>query len=157
MNAKDKKAFVARMKKGRVDAKRRATPKRKARVKKAPKRKVTRKASVKKTPKRKTNPVSAKKVSKTHKINQSIKLFRNFRNEEPEFIDSVKMNIPDVGMVIGKLDGVMYTTTRNGETEKYLHKFTGRSRPTLCASWDGKQLIIVEGNYDFTRDGIVDL
>jgi len=59
-------------------------------------------------------------------------------------------------MEIGKLDGVLYTTTHGRKTLKYIHKFTGRSRPILATSADGKRLFILGGAYNFTEDGIVD-
>ena len=59
-------------------------------------------------------------------------------------------------MEIGRLDGVLYTTTHRNKKASYIHKFTGRSRPTLVASADGKRLFILGGGYNFTKDGIVD-
>lgn len=90
------------------------------------------------------------------KINKAISLFRRFRGEEPKFIDSHSLPVSDVCMLIGKCDGVLYTTSRDGRTERYIHKFTGKSRPLLIASWDGKQLYLLGGAYDFTDEGIVD-
>jgi hypothetical protein len=59
-------------------------------------------------------------------------------------------------MLIGTCDGVLYTTSRSGKTEKYIHKFSGISRPLLASSWDGKQLYLLGGAYNFTDEGIVD-
>jgi hypothetical protein len=60
------------------------------------------------------------------------------------------------GLVIGKLEGVMYATTRDGERERYLHRFSRNSQPLLIASHDGKQIGIVGGRYQFTDAGIED-
>lgn len=66
------------------------------------------------------------------------------------------MPVPDVGLKIGHLDGVLYTTVRDGKTEKYIHKFKRSSRPLLAVSFDGKNLIMLGGAYQFTERGIVD-
>ena len=63
---------------------------------------------------------------------------------------------PKVGLVIGKLDGVLYTTVRDGKRESYIHEFRARSRPLLAASSDGTQLRIVGGRFEFTDAGIED-
>lgn len=90
------------------------------------------------------------------KIAKGISLFRRFRGDDPEYIDRVTLPTTDVLMLIGKCDGVLYTTVRDGQTEKYIHRFTGKSRPLLCSSWDGKQLYMLGGAYNFTAEGIVD-
>lgn len=59
-------------------------------------------------------------------------------------------------LVVGKLDGVLYSTVRDGRAEKYIHKFRSNSRPLLCASSDGRQLRIVGGRFEFTEAGIED-
>lgn len=60
------------------------------------------------------------------------------------------------GLVIGELDGVLYTTIRDGKTEKYIHRFGKKSRPLLTARADGKQLGIVGGRFQMTEAGIED-
>lgn len=139
-----KEKFIARMARGRRKAmrKRKSNPRKTSRKKTATKKRTPKKNPIRETIKR--------------KINAATKLYRRFTGMEPKYIESRKINIPDVGMIIGKLDGVLYTTKRDGQTEEYIHRFTGRSRPTLCSSWDGKQLFIVDGHYNFTNEGIVD-
>ena len=66
------------------------------------------------------------------------------------------MRVPQTALAIGELDGVMYTTRRDGKQEKYIHKFKKSSRPLLCASFDGKILVVLGGAYQFTKRGIVD-
>ena len=90
------------------------------------------------------------------KVAKAIDLFRRFRGDDPEYINTVNLPTTDVLMLIGKCDGVLYTTVRDGKTEKYIHRFTGKSRPLLCSSWDGKQLYMLGGAYNFTAEGIVD-
>lgn len=60
------------------------------------------------------------------------------------------------GLVVGKLDGVLYSTVRDGNAEKYIHRFRNKSRPLLAASSDGTQLRIVGGQFEFTEAGIED-
>ena len=62
----------------------------------------------------------------------------------------------DVGLTIGKCDGILYTTVRDGETEAYIHRFKKSARPTLAASHDGESLSLIGGKFDFTERGIVD-
>jgi len=61
-----------------------------------------------------------------------------------------------VGWPIGKLDGVMYSTVRDGKREKYLHRFRSQSRPHLIVSHDGTSLGIVGGRFHVTEAGIED-
>lgn len=101
----------------------------------------------------KRNPAPSKKTQ----IEQASKLYRKFSGHEPEYVSSVKKPaMPDVGLVIGPLEGVAYEATRDGKTEKYFHRFTKKSRPLLVSSQDGRSIHIVGGRYDFTEDGIVD-
>lgn len=62
----------------------------------------------------------------------------------------------DVGFKIGEVDGILYSTIRDGNPEKYIHRFKKKSRPLLAASFDGSQLYILGGGYTFTERGIVD-
>jgi len=96
------------------------------------------------------------KLSTRKKIEKAVGLFRRFRGEEPEFVERRQLPVADVCMLIGYCDGVLYTTSRDGQTEKYIHKFTGKSRPLLVSSWDGKQLYLLGGAYNFTAEGIKD-
>lgn len=95
-------------------------------------------------------------MNKQQKILTAIELFEQFRESEPEFIETVDFDIPEVAVLIGYLDSVSYTTERSGKEEKYIHTFKKKSRPFLCSSHDGKQLLILSGHYDFTEIGIVD-
>lgn len=64
--------------------------------------------------------------------------------------------IPDEGLVVGKILGIMYETVRDGRQEKYRHMFARKSRPLFVVSHDGRQLLMLGGAYDFTERGIVD-
>ena len=83
-------------------------------------------------------------------------MFRDFTGEHPEKMQSVKLPVPKTGLVIGELDGVLYTTVRDGKTEAYQHDFKKGSRPLLASSHDGKSLHVLGGEYEFTERGIED-
>jgi hypothetical protein len=83
-------------------------------------------------------------------------LYEDFSGHQPEFATKVKLRVPKTGLVVGELDGVLYTTVRDGETESYIHKFKKRSRPLLVSSHDGQTLHIIGGQYEFTERGIED-
>lgn len=90
-------------------------------------------------------------------LDAAMKLYQNFSGHEPELVGKThKPKIPDVGIVIGELDGVAYETVRDGVKEKYFHQFDKKIRPLLVSSFDGSQVYILGGEYDFTADGIVD-
>jgi hypothetical protein len=61
-----------------------------------------------------------------------------------------------VGLTIGECNGILYSTVRDGEAEKYIHRFKKSARPLLVASHDGSALALVGGNFRFTNRGIVD-
>lgn len=103
--------------------------------------------------KRKKNPV---KPSDYAKIKEAIERFQSFTGMTPEHLDEYIVEHPDVALSIGTLDAVSYTTIREGQLEKYEHKFKKSARPLLCSSFDGKQLIVLGGVYTFTDRGIVD-
>lgn len=76
-----------------------------------------------------------------------------------EDVTLTKISIPDLPealLQVGKCDGILYSTVRDGIAEKYIHKFNSRSRPLFCVSPDGKSLYLIGGSYNFTERGIVD-
>ena len=86
----------------------------------------------------------------------AIKLFEDFTGDKPKYLDTVTLHLDTVATAIGYCDGVLYTTVRNGNTEKYIHEFKKGSRPVLAVSSDGKQLYLLAGAYHFTDRGIED-
>jgi len=85
------------------------------------------------------------------------RLFRAFRVDEPDALESVLAEpLPEVGVLIGTLDTVEYTTVRGGKVEHYRHEFAEKSRPMLVSSETGSAIFIVGGDYKFTARGIVD-
>jgi hypothetical protein len=90
-------------------------------------------------------------------LSHARKLYTDFSGNPAN--ESVKITIPNppkVGICIGDIDGIMYTTERDGEIQKYIHTFKSADRPLFVVSPDGSQLFIVGGHYTFTERGIVD-
>lgn len=89
-------------------------------------------------------------------VEKAADLYVQFRGENPRFIETVKLTVPPVMLLIGECDGVLYTTRREGHIEKYIHEFTKKARPLLCSDYTGNQLFLIGGSYNFTDAGIVD-
>jgi hypothetical protein len=89
-------------------------------------------------------------------VNEARDRFEDFTGMAAKTAERIRVKVPRVVLGIGELDGVLYTTVRDGETEKYVHKFRKRSRPTLAVSSDGRSLQIIDGQYEFTERGIID-
>lgn len=84
-------------------------------------------------------------------------LYERFSGHEAEEGVRVKVPaLPKVGVLIGEIDGVLYTTVRDGKVEKFIHKFHPRDKPDFVVSPDGKRIFLIGGRYDFTERGIVD-
>ena len=104
--------------------------------------------------KRGKNPVPP---SKHVQMRDAADLYKRFTGHDA--LDEVSIDkpvLPDVMLVVGDIDGVMYTTVRDGVEEKYVHQFKKKCRPLFCVSHDGKTLYMLGGSYDFTERGIVD-
>lgn len=88
---------------------------------------------------------------------RAARLYERFTGHDVEELGKVNMPpMPKVVAVIGECDGVLYTTTRDGALEKYIHEFADKDKPLLCVSPNGRQLLLVGGAYLFTERGIVD-
>lgn len=91
-------------------------------------------------------------------IDRAADLVERFKGHDAETLGVFDVpDIPSTVAVIGECDGVLYTTVRDGRTEKYIHKFRAKDKPLLCVSPDGSQMLFVGGRYVFTERGIVDL
>ena len=116
----------------------------------------------KKTSKARRNPVPASSRAGASRrvrdlVDQAADLYERFFGHDPEEIGRVTVpTIPRVGVAIGEVDGILYSTVRDGKFEKYIHKFHKKDRPLFVVSPDGKQLFLIGGNYTFTERGIVD-
>lgn len=114
--------------------------------------------SVKRVTKTARNPVPPSSKSLTAQIERAKSLYKRFSGHEAEIVGKIpRPEIPDVGVAIGEVDGILYTTIRDGKKEKYIHKFHAKCRPLFVVSPDGKILCLVGGLYTFTERGIVDV
>jgi hypothetical protein len=96
-------------------------------------------------------------ASERSQIGRAANLYERFSGHEAEIVGRIRVpDLPRVGVAIGECDGILYTTVRDGVTERYIHKFRAGDRPAFVVSPDGKQLHLVGGRYDFTERGIVD-
>lgn len=89
-------------------------------------------------------------------LQTAAKLLEEFSGHKPTEVLRISEKPMRKGLVIGTLDGVLYTTVRDGKTEAYIHKFRKSSRPLLTARADGQQLGIVGGRFQMTEAGIED-
>jgi len=90
-------------------------------------------------------------------ISRAADLYQRFSGHDAEVVGKVMVNpLPRVGVAIGEVDGILYSTVRDGVLEKYIHKFRKRDKPLFVVAPDGKALYLVGGNYTFTERGIVD-
>lgn len=100
---------------------------------------------------------SRAKLSKRKDVLQAANLYERFSGHEAELIGKVNLpKPPKAAVAVGKCDGILYTTVRDGVREHYIHKFHKKDAPTLMVSPDGKQILLIGGNYTFTERGIVD-
>ena len=108
------------------------------------------------------NPVPASSragMSRTarNEIEAAADLYERFSGHDAVELGRVRVNpMPKVGVAIGEVDGILYSTVRDGVLEKYIHKFHKADRPLFVVSPDGKTLFLLGGNYTFTERGIVD-
>jgi len=111
--------------------------------------------------KRKRNPVSASRVRKTRsrradmagKLAKAGKLYSDFHGMDPKQIKRYPHPKIDVGMRVGRVIAIAYEADHG---ERYVHKFTGASRPWLISSHNGKTLALVGGRFKMTERGIED-
>jgi len=88
---------------------------------------------------------------------RAARLYEDFSGHEAEELGSFDLGpVPKMAVVIGELEAVIYNTVRDGVHERYIHKFKVAARPMFAVTVEGKQLLLLGGNYDFTERGIVD-
>jgi hypothetical protein len=82
------------------------------------------------------------------------KRFKAFFRRKPKRGEIGELDLePDIVLVVGELDGVMYKAI--GEEKSSLHRFNKNDRPLLCVSSDGRQLYAIKGSYRFTDRGFI--
>ncbi len=89
-------------------------------------------------------------------VEEAARRYEDFSGHRAGHGKTVKLRVPRAGLVVGDLDGVLYTTVRDGQTERYVHKFRKSARPLLVAGHDGRSLHVVGDRFEFTDRGIVD-
>jgi hypothetical protein len=93
----------------------------------------------------------------TSDVQRAANLYERFSGHEAESIGKIKVKpFPKVAVAVGEIDGILYSTVRDGKLEKYIHKFHQADKPLFAVSPDGKQLFLIGGYYTFTERGIVD-
>lgn len=79
-----------------------------------------------------------------------------FSGHSASHFQKFKAKPAKVGFALGDLVAVEYRATRDGETNNYRHAFRKSSQPLLSVSDDGKQLLILGGEFEVTERGIED-
>lgn len=97
-----------------------------------------------------------KVLRKRGKVQKAARLYEDFTGDAPRYVEAVRVNVPDVVLLVGECDGVLYSCHRDGKLEHYIHKFKKQSRPLLCSNETGTALFLIGGSYSFTNRGIVD-
>lgn len=105
-----------------------------------------------KAPPRRSNPVGPTQSE----VAEAQERYEQFSGHRAGYGETVDLKVPRAGLVVGDLDGVLYTTVRDGQTERYVHKFRKSSKPLLVAGHDGRSLHVVGDRFEFTDRGIVD-
>lgn len=95
-------------------------------------------------------------MSKTRRVKAAMKRFQAFTGMPAESYAEVKIPLVDVAIEVGQVEAIAYNTVRDGKKERYLHKFKPSARPILAASHDGKTLLLIAGDFEFTERGITD-
>jgi len=92
-----------------------------------------------------------------NQVERAADLYERFSGHDAVELGRVKIPpLPAVGVAIGEVDGILYSTIRDGVLEKYIHKFRKADRPLFVVSPDGRVLYLLGGQYSFTEAGIVD-
>lgn len=95
-------------------------------------------------------------MKRTKAYAKAAKLGESFTGHKAIPTARTRVTVPTVMFAVGTCDFIGYTTVRDGETEKYQHKFKPKSKPVLAVSPDGLQLFLVGGSFRFTDRGIDD-
>lgn len=83
-------------------------------------------------------------------------LYGQFSGHHPQSPKVVDDGDESVYLNVGRMDAILYTTTRDGERESYKHTFHPNSRPQVLVSHDGKHIRTIGGRFTFTNRGFVD-
>ena len=89
-------------------------------------------------------------------VRQAVALFESFRERRPTKLTTMRVSVPKAVACMGHVEALDYRTTHAGKAALYTHKFAKGSRPLLCVSADGRQLLLIGGNFKWDERGIVD-
>ena len=90
-------------------------------------------------------------------VGRAVNIYERFTGHDAEQLTEVNVRpLPKVAAAIGMVTAICYSTRRDGRIEQYMHEFAKVDQPVFAVSPDGKQLLMIGGNYDFTERGIVD-
>lgn len=118
-------------------------------------------ATIRKLGKHEKNPVppssrAGRKLPANDNVKKAGDLYSRFSGHAPQK-KARKVNVPDRAYLrVGTVDGILYTTNRDGAVEQYIHHFRPASRPELLVSHDGKEARTHGGKFTFTERGFVD-
>jgi len=96
-------------------------------------------------------------VKLTRQQLEAVKLFRGFRERDPERAKRIDLIVPDALMIMGHVEFIGYRTTHGSRSALYKHDFAHGSRPLLAAGPDVGQLFLIGDRFHVTDRGIVDL
>lgn len=99
----------------------------------------------------------SRRVQAPAAVGRAVNIYERFTGHQAEQLTEVNVRaLPKVAAAIGMIEAVCYSTRRDGKIEHYIHEFAKVDQPVFAVSPDGKQLLMIGGNYDFTERGIVD-
>lgn len=97
------------------------------------------------------------RARENREVNQAADLYERFSGHDAEPIGRVHVPaLPKAGVAIGHCTAICYRTVRDGVEEHYIHEFADKDAPLFVVSPNGKQILLVGGNFRFTERGIVD-
>lgn len=94
--------------------------------------------------------------SKKERVAQAVALYEDFTGHTADECTRVPLPNIDVAILVGEVEQIAYNTVRDGKKGRYRHTFKPKARPMLAVSHDGKTLLILEGDFEFTESGITD-
>lgn len=100
---------------------------------------------------------AGKKLPAKTDYQKAVSRFERFTGHDAEEVGRVKIPpLPKVVAMIGTATALCYSTVRDGKLQHFKHEFAHKDAPLFCVSPDGKQILLVGGNFTFTERGIVD-
>lgn len=100
-------------------------------------------------------PLRHNPTMRTPDLRRATALYKGFTGKAPRTLKKITIPaLPETGLAIGKIFGIMYSVDATGE--RFHHEFKGKARPLLIVSDDGRQVFLSGGTYTFTKRGFVD-